>query len=70
MAKRISSGIYEYKGYRLVNCGYHHPDHCVWWEAVDNKTGCADYHAGTKWELMRMIDEDEIKDQWSDKNAD
>lgn len=55
--KRIRSGIYEYKGYNIHNCGYHHPDHCVWWEAVDLKTGCADYHATTKRELMAMIDE-------------
>lgn len=44
-ATKISKGIYEYKGYRISNCGYHHPDHCIWWEAVDVKTGCADYHS-------------------------
>ena len=34
------------------------PDHCIWWEAVDMKTGCADYHATTKKFLMEQIDED------------
>ena len=57
-AKKISKGIYEYKGYRIANCGYHHPDHCVWWEAVDKNTGCADYHATTKKKIMEMIDND------------
>ena len=40
-AVKISKGIYEYKGYRISNCGYYEPDHCIWWEAVDMKTGCA-----------------------------
>ena len=55
-SRKISSGIYEYKGYSIVNCGYHHPDHCIWWEAINLKTGCADYHAHTKSSLLRMID--------------
>lgn len=46
--KKLHQGIYEYRGYRICNCGYHEPDHCIWWEAVDIKTGCADYHANTK----------------------
>ena len=62
-AKRLSTGVYEYKGYRLVNCGYHHPDHCVWWEATNNKTGWADYHAKTKRELMQLIDEHETEEK-------
>lgn len=32
--------------------------HCIWWEAVDMKTGCADYHATTKKFLMEQIDDD------------
>lgn len=54
-AKRIHRGTYEYKGYRIYNCGYHHPDHCVWWEAVNMATGCADYHATTKKHLIDII---------------
>ena len=57
-AKKLSKGIYEYKGYKVVNCGYHHPNHCIWWEAVNKNTGCADYHANTKKELIKMIDDD------------
>lgn len=55
-ATKISNGVYLYKGYRISNCGYHHPDHCIWWEAVNEATCCADYHANTKKEIIRMID--------------
>ena len=55
-ATKISKGVYEYKGYRISKCGYHEPDHCVWWEAVKQSTGCADYHATTKKEIISMID--------------
>lgn len=55
-AKKISRGIYKYKGYQISNCGYHHPDHCIWWEAVNIDTGCADYHANTKKVIMGLID--------------
>lgn len=57
-ATKISKGIYKYKGYRISNYGYYEPDHCVWWEAVDMQTGCADYHATTKKFLMEQIDDD------------
>lgn len=50
-------GVYEYKGYRVSNCGYYEPDHCIWWEAVNIEMGCADYHAHTKKELIELIDE-------------
>lgn len=29
---------------------------CIWWEAVNMETGCADYHANTKKDLMDAID--------------
>lgn len=57
-ATKVHKGVYEYKGHKISNCGYHHPDHCIWWEAVNNDTGCADYHANTKKEIMNMIDKD------------
>ena len=57
-AIKISKGLYEYKGYRISNCGCHEPGHCIWWKAVDMKTGCADYHATTKKFLMEQIDDD------------
>ena len=56
-AKRIGNGHYLYKNYELANLGYHHPDHCIWWEATNLETDCADYHANTKQELMDLIDE-------------
>lgn len=55
-AKKIKRGIYEYKGYRLYCCGYHQPDHCIWWEAVNIKTELVEYHATTKKRLMARID--------------
>lgn len=58
-ARRIESGRYQYKGYILYNHGYYEPDQTTWWEAVNEATGCADYHAHTKKELMDLIDEDE-----------
>ncbi len=59
--KRIESedGLitgYFYRGFRVLNHGYYHPDKCVWWEAVDLKTGCADFHAHTKKEIKKLID--------------
>lgn len=56
-AKRLKNGHYLYKNYELFNCGYHHPDHCIWWEAINIETDVADYHANTKQELMDLIDE-------------
>ena len=57
-SERISRGVYEYRGYRLTNYGYYEPDHCIWWEAVDLKTGCADFHEHTKRELIETINEE------------
>lgn len=57
-ANRIKDGVYEYRGYILKNRGYHHPDHCVWWEAIGLTTNCGDFHATTKKDLMKLIDED------------
>jgi hypothetical protein len=55
-SKKIANGKYEYKGYAITNHGYYPPDHHVWWEAVNMETGCADYHAQTKKEIMDLID--------------
>ena len=59
-ATKVRNGIYTYKGYDVYCCGYYHPDQCVWWEATNQQTGCADYHATTKREIMKMIDQDEM----------
>lgn len=56
---KISAGHYKYKGYDIRFYGYHHPDKCVWWEAVNEKTGCADYHYTTLRQIIQEIDEDE-----------
>ena len=60
MAKKISKGVYEYKGYKLICFGYHESEHSVWWEAVD-RNGDAEYHAHTKRELMLFIDKEQRK---------
>lgn len=39
---------YFYRGYEIRNHGYYPPDKCVWWEAIDTKTGQGDFHAHTK----------------------
>lgn len=69
-AKKIQSGIYEYKGYRLVNYGYYPPDHCIWWQAINMETDCADYSRTTKKELMDEIDEYERIDEQEKRKDD
>lgn len=59
--KRITSGKYISQGYRYLNYeirkhGYYPPDKCIWWEAVNIDTGEADYHAHSKKDIKRLID--------------
>lgn len=56
-AKKLSKGIYEYKGYRIIKFGYYPPEQGIWWEAVNKSTENVDYHAHTKKNLMKMIDD-------------
>lgn len=53
---------YKFKGYTITNCGYHQPDHCVWWEAVD-ENGEACFHGNTLRDVMIMI----VEDEWEQK---
>jgi hypothetical protein len=53
--KHIYKG-YLYKGYEIRNHGYYPPDKCIWWEAINIETGCADHHAHTKRDIKRLID--------------
>lgn len=53
---------YKFKGYTITNCGYHQPDHCVWWEAVD-ENGEACFHGNTLREVEFMI----LNDEWEQK---
>ena len=39
--KKIRAGEYIYKGYILKNFGYHQPDKCIWWQAINKQTNCA-----------------------------
>ena len=54
--KKIRKGKYEYKEYVIVNCGYHQPDHCIWWEASYINSGEVICHAKTKREIIKMLD--------------
>lgn len=67
-AKKNGDGTYNYKGYELQNCGYHSPDKCTWWQAIDLKTGCADFHETTKKHLMKAIDNAEREDSEKEMN--
>ena len=53
---------YKFKGYTIQCCGYHQPDHCVWWEATDD-SGCACFHGTTLREVEFMI----LDSEWEDK---
>jgi hypothetical protein len=55
--KKIRRGKYQYSGFEITNHGYYAPDKCIWWEAVDLKTGCGDFHGHTLNEVKRLIDE-------------
>lgn len=54
-AKRISSGEYLYRDYKILLFGYHQPDHSVVWEAV-NRDGDAVIHGYTKRQVKFLID--------------
>jgi hypothetical protein len=53
---KIRAGRYRYKGYIIRNHGYYPPDKCVWWEAINELTNEADYHAHTKKKVKDLID--------------
>lgn len=46
-----------YRGYTIRNHGYYPPDKCVWWEAVNDETGEADFHAKRLRDIISMINE-------------
>ena len=47
-----------YRGYTIRNHGYYpHTDKCVWWEAVNDETGEADFHAKRLRDIISMINE-------------
>lgn len=53
---------YKFKGYTITNCGYHQPDHCVWWEAVD-ENGEACFHGHS----LREVEFEIIDYEWEQK---
>ena len=53
---------YKFKGYTISCCGYHQPDHCVWWEACDDD-GMACFHGKTLREVEFLI----LESKWEDK---
>lgn len=54
---KISPGHYKYRGYDIRRSEYYPPDKCTWWEAVNEETGCGDYHARTLKQIIKDIDE-------------
>jgi hypothetical protein len=46
-----------YRGYTIRNRGYYPPDKCVWWEAVNDETNEADFHAHRLKDVIKMINE-------------
>jgi len=66
--KRISSGLYKYKGYLIRNHGYYKPDKCIWWEAINEITNEADYHEHTLKEIKTQIDKSLLNDKPKIKN--
>lgn len=55
-AKKISSGEYVYRGFRIHNCGYYEPEHKVIWEGIDEETGEGIARGFSKRQVMREID--------------
>lgn len=53
---------YKFKGYTITNCGYHQPDHCVWWEAVD-ENGEACFHGHS----LREVEFQILDYEWEQK---
>ena len=53
---------YKFMGYTIYNCGYHQPDHCVWWEAVD-ENGEACFHGHT----LREVEFEILDYEWEQK---
>lgn len=64
----MSRTRYKFKGYTITNCGYHQPDHCVWWEAVD-ENGEACFHGHSLREVEFMILDDEWEKKLREKDA-
>ena len=58
----MSRTRYKFKGYTITNWGYHQPDHCVWWEAVD-ENGEACFHGHSLREVEFII----LDDEWEQK---
>ena len=46
-----------YRGYTIRNHGYYPPDKCVRWEAVNDDTGEADFHAKRLRDIISLINE-------------
>ena len=64
----MSRTRYKFIGYTITNCGYHQPDHCVWWEAVD-ENGEACFHGHSLREVEFMILDDEWEKKLREKDA-
>lgn len=63
--KKTRAGVYEVNiagnEYTVTNHGYYSPDKCIWWEAVNKKTGEADFHEHTKSEIIKSMKRELLK---------
>lgn len=55
-AKKIKSGEYYYRGYKIYCLGYYEPDQKIVWEGLDEATGEGVAHGFTKKSVMVEID--------------
>lgn len=54
--RKIRAGHYKYKGYDIRYYGYFSPDRCVWWEAINEESGLAEFHYKTLKRVILNID--------------
>jgi len=55
-AKRVERGTYNYRGFTIQCVGYHHPEHRVCWEGIEESTGEGIARGYTKRDVMWEID--------------
>lgn len=60
---KLRTGQYRYGKWIIICHGYYSPDKCVMWEATNEETQDSDYHYPTLRQVVREIQEDELKKQ-------
>ena len=60
-ASKVSDGVYNYKGYRLVYKGWDKLTQSFWWEATNVFTNCVEFREHTMQEIVDDIDESGVE---------